>query len=147
MTASGQNVPAAKIASAAPIAAAQRALLGQYCVTCHNDKTKIDNFSLQKEDINAVGDRPEVWERVIRKLRAGMMPPPGMPRPPLAKYEGLRDFLETEIDRKAAAHPNPGSIRTASSQPNRIRQRRPRPAGSSDRCLDPAAGGRFGPGF
>ena len=39
-----------------------------------------------------------------------MMPPPGMPRPPLAKYEGLRDFLEAEIDRKAAAHPNPGSI-------------------------------------
>jgi hypothetical protein len=97
-----------KVSGAA--ATAQRALLDQYCVTCHNDKTKIDNFSLQKEDINAVGDHPEVWERVIRKLRAGMMPPPGMPRPPLAKYEGLRDFLEAEIDRKAAAHPNPGSI-------------------------------------
>jgi hypothetical protein len=99
-----------KVPGAAATAAAQRALLDQYCVTCHNDKTKIDNFSLQKEDINAVGDHPEVWERVIRKLRAGMMPPPGMPRPPLAKYEGLRDFLEAEIDRKAAAHPNPGSI-------------------------------------
>ena len=91
-------------------AAAQRAVLDQYCVTCHNDKTKTDNFSLQKEDINAVGDHPEVWEKVVRKLRAGMMPPPGMPRPPLAKYEGLRDFLEAQIDRKAAAHPNPGSI-------------------------------------
>src|SRR5438067_1929048 len=94
----------------AQTAAEQRALLDQYCVTCHNDKTKIDNFSLQKEDINAVGDHPEVWERVIRKLRAGMMPPPGMPRPPLAKYEELRDWLEAQIDRKAAAHPNPGSI-------------------------------------
>jgi hypothetical protein len=91
-------------------AAAQRALLDQYCVTCHNDKTKVDNFSLQKEDINAVGDHPEVWERVIRKLRAGMMPPPGMPRPPLAKYEGLRDWLEEQIDHKAALHPNSGSI-------------------------------------
>jgi hypothetical protein len=51
-----------------------------------------------------------VWERVIRKLRAGMMPPPGMPRPPLAKYEELRDWLEAQVDQKAAAHPNPGSV-------------------------------------
>jgi hypothetical protein len=114
-SASGQSAAPAPAASSqvkvsGSTAAVQRALLDQYCVTCHNDKTKIDNFSLQKEDINAVGDHPEVWERVIRKLRAGMMPPPGMPRPPLAKYEGLRDFLEAEIDRKAAAHPNPGSI-------------------------------------
>jgi len=115
-SASGKSAPSpaasgqVKVSGATGTAVAQRALLDQYCVTCHNDKTKIDNFSLQKEDINAVGDHPEVWERVIRKLRAGMMPPPGMPRPPLAKYEGLRDFLETEIDRKAAAHPNPGSI-------------------------------------
>ncbi|HEY3826838.1 MAG TPA: DUF1592 domain-containing protein [Bryobacteraceae bacterium] len=91
-------------------AAAQRALLDQYCVVCHNDKTKIANFSLQTQDINAVGDHPEVWEQVIRKLRAGMMPPPGMPRPPIEKYEGLRDWLEAQIDRKAALHPNPGSV-------------------------------------
>ena len=95
---------------AAPTPAVERALIDQYCVTCHNDKAKADNFSLQREDINAVGDHPEVWERVIRKLRAGMMPPPGMPRPPLAKYEELRDWLEAQIDQKAAAHPNPGSV-------------------------------------
>src|SRR5438874_2486464 len=70
------------VQGAAQNAAAQRALLDQYCVTCHNDKTRTANFSLQKEDINSVADHPEVWERVIRKLRAGMMPPPGMPRPP-----------------------------------------------------------------
>src|ERR1700730_7973888 len=87
--------------TAAPSAAAERALLDQYCVTCHNDKTKTANFSLQREDINTVGDHPEVWERVIRKLRAGMMPPPGMPRPQLAKYEELRDWLEAQIDQKA----------------------------------------------
>src|ERR1700693_809407 len=85
--------------------AEQRALLNQYCVVCHNDKAKTANLSLQSADINAVGDHPEIWEQVIRKLRAGMMPPPGMPRPPLAKYEGLRDWLGTEIDRKDAAHP------------------------------------------
>ncbi len=90
--------------------AAERALLDQYCVVCHNDKLKTANLSLQSADINSVGDHPETWEPVIRKMRAGMMPPPGMPRPPLAKYEQLRDWLEAEIDRKAAAHPNPGSV-------------------------------------
>ena len=93
-----------------PTPATERALLNQYCVTCHNDKAKTANFSLQSQDINSVGDHPEVWERVIRKLRAGMMPPPGMPRPPLAKYEELRDWLEAQVDRKAATHPNPGSV-------------------------------------
>src|SRR6185312_7868288 len=105
----GGTPPARTSASPAP-AATQRALLDQYCVTCHNDKTKIANFSLQSADINTVAEHPEVWERVIRKLRAGMMPPPGMPRPSLAKYEGLRDWLENQIDRRAAAHPNPGSV-------------------------------------
>jgi hypothetical protein len=90
--------------------AAQRALLDQYCVVCHNDKLKTANLTLQSADINSVGNHPEIWEPVIRKMRAGMMPPPGMPRPALAKYEQLRDWLEEEIDRKAAVHPNPGSV-------------------------------------
>ena len=51
-----------------------------------------------------------MWEKVIRKLRAGVMPPPDVPRPPLAEYEGLRDWLEAEIDRAAAPRPNPGSV-------------------------------------
>jgi mono/diheme cytochrome c family protein len=89
---------------------AQKALLDQYCVVCHSDKGKAGNLSLQSVDIHAVGDHPEIWERVIRKLRAGMMPPPGMPRPALAKYEQLRGWLEAEVDRKAATHPNPGSV-------------------------------------
>src|SRR6266576_5272840 len=91
-------------------ATSQRALFDQYCVTCHNDKLKTANLSLQKLDLATVGDQPEVWEKVVRKLRAGLMPPPGMRRPPLAEYEGLRDWLETEIDHKAASHSNPGSV-------------------------------------
>ena len=79
--------------------------------TCHNDRTKTANFSLEKS-----GSRhrraitPELWEKVVRKLRAGVMPPPDLQRPSLADYEGLRDWLETEIDRKAATRVNPGSV-------------------------------------
>src|SRR5438094_5439504 len=89
---------------------AQRALLDQYCVTCHNDKTKRANLTLEKLDLATAGDHPELWEKVVRKLRAGVMPPPGVQRPDLAEYEGLRDWLETEIDRKAAARINPGAV-------------------------------------
>src|SRR5262245_58659803 len=97
-------------APAASAAATNRAILNQYCVTCHSDRVKTANFSLESLDINTVGDHPDVWEKVIRKLRSGVMPPPGLRRPPLAEYECLRDWLEAEIDRKAATRPNPGYI-------------------------------------
>src|SRR5580698_4729712 len=83
---SGRSAPAPAphtVETTAPSGAAERALLDQYCVTCHNDKLKTANFSLQKLDLATVGDHPELWERVVRKLRAGLMPPPGMRRPPL----------------------------------------------------------------
>ena len=111
--AAGQSSPkqlAPAKATPAPAAATQRAVLDRYCVTCHNDKTKTANLSLQKLDLATVGDHPETWEKVVRKLRAGLMPPPGVRRPPLPEYEGLRDWVEAEIDRKAAGRVNPGSI-------------------------------------
>src|SRR5947207_2256816 len=91
-------------------AAKQRALLDQYCVVCHNDKLKTANLSLEKLDLTTAGEHPELWEKVVRKLRAGVMPPPGLPRPALTEYEGLRDWLESEIDRTAATHVNPGAV-------------------------------------
>jgi len=91
-------------------AASQRALLDKYCVTCHNDRVKTANLSLQNADLAAIPSHAELWEKVIRKLRAGVMPPPNLPRPTLADYEGLRDWLEAEIDRTAATRPNPGSV-------------------------------------
>src|SRR5256712_823813 len=104
------QAPTAPVASTATVVA-QRALLDQYCVTCHNDKTKRANLTLEKLDLTTVGDNPELWEKVIRKLRAGVMPPPGMRRPALNDYEGLRDWLENEIDRKAATRAvNPGFV-------------------------------------
>ncbi|HEY9462785.1 MAG TPA: DUF1592 domain-containing protein [Vicinamibacterales bacterium] len=124
---SGQSAPASaaqgKAAARSPLAAqtplashatsdaqSQRALLDKYCVTCHSDRLKTANLSLQGLDLAKVADHAEVWEKVIRKMRAGVMPPPGVPRPALADYEGLRDFLETEIDRVAATKSNPGSV-------------------------------------
>ena len=62
--------------TAVPTAAsvtAQRAVLDQYCVTCHSDRTKRANLTLEKLDLTTVGDHPELWEKVIRKLRAGVM--------------------------------------------------------------------------
>jgi mono/diheme cytochrome c family protein len=96
-------------APAASGAAAQRALLDQYCVTCHNERLKTAQLSLEKLDLAEVGERPELWEKVVRKLRAGVMPPPDVRRPPLAEYEALRDWLEDAIDRRAPRH-SPGSI-------------------------------------
>jgi hypothetical protein len=92
----------------APTATAQQALVQQYCITCHNERSKQGGLSLENQSLATAADHPEVWEKVVRKLRAGVMPPPGVRRPPLAEYEGLRDWLEAEIDRKAAR--NPGSI-------------------------------------
>src|SRR5579871_5461842 len=57
-------------------AARHRATLDAYCVTCHNDRLKTSNLSLERLDLSTVGDHPEIWERVVRKLRAGVMPPP-----------------------------------------------------------------------
>jgi mono/diheme cytochrome c family protein len=107
------TVPARRTAPAVQVSGSAerpRALLDQYCVTCHNDRLKTANLSLQGLDLTKLADHAELWEKVIRKMRAGVMPPPDMPRPPLAEYEGLRDWLESEIDRTAGARASPGSV-------------------------------------
>src|SRR5215471_15928698 len=86
-------------------APAPRALIDQYCVTCHNEKTKTAGLTLDKMDPAHVAQDTEAWEKVVRKLRAGMMPPQGMPRPNAATYEALTVTLENELDRAAAAKP------------------------------------------
>ena len=87
------------------VVGAHRALLDQYCVACHSDQARTANLSLENLDLATIGEDAELWESVVRKLRAGMMPPPGMPRPPLEDYEALRDWLEAEIDRTASLNP------------------------------------------
>jgi hypothetical protein len=87
----------------------ERALLNQYCLACHNERSKTAGLMLDKLDAAHPGDTPETWEKVVRKIRAGMMPPSGAPRPERAALDSLAAKLETELDRAAAAHPNPGA--------------------------------------
>ena len=98
-------------ATGAAAAAANKATLDQYCVSCHNDRAKTANLSLENLDFaNIQNIDAELWERVVRKLRSGIMPPAGIRRPPEDQYAALRDFMEAQLDRKAAAAPNSGSI-------------------------------------
>jgi hypothetical protein len=87
---------------------AQSALLDKYCATCHNDKLRTGGLSLQAANLNDVPKNAETWEKVIRKLHVGAMPPQGLPRPDKSALDGLAAFLETSLDRAAAAQPNPG---------------------------------------
>jgi mono/diheme cytochrome c family protein len=85
-----------------------QAVVSQYCVTCHNERAGTAGLLLDRLDVARAGDHPEVWEKVVRKVRAGQMPPAGVRQPDSATLEGLVTWLETELDRAAAAHPNPG---------------------------------------
>ena len=83
----------------------------RYCMVCHNSVMLTGNLSLEEFAVEAVTESTETGEKMIRKLRAGMMPPPGMPRPGPDTLLALVETLENEIDAAAALNPNPG-IRT-----------------------------------
>jgi hypothetical protein len=106
------------------VSASNRALLDQYCVICHNQAvvnsaataneglqtTQLRNLglTLDTEDVTNLAANPEVWEKVIKKLRVGVMPPPNYPRPDKVSYDGFRAWLENELDRIGASQVNPG---------------------------------------
>jgi mono/diheme cytochrome c family protein len=97
--------------NAAPVftATSERALFNQYCVICHNDRLRTGGLTLEKLDLTHVEQDAETWEKVVRMLRAGMMPKAGMPRPNPATLEGAIEWLENELDRNAVATlPPPG---------------------------------------
>lgn len=92
-----------------PDVAAERAILDRYCVVCHNTRLKTANLELDKLDLAHLGDHAEIGEKIVRKLRAGMMPPTGMPRPSSAAQEALISWMENELDRSAVTYvPPPG---------------------------------------
>jgi len=106
----GVAKPAA-VASHAPIpsAAEDNAIVKRYCATCHSDARKTAGLSLASFDVAAAAQNAEVAERVIRKLQAGLMPPPAAPRPDPDAYAALVAAIERHVDAAAAAKPNPGA--------------------------------------
>ena len=115
--------PAQAVEPAHAAVSSQRALLERYCVTCHNgdfvrgtdeprsllvSQLRAVGLALDDVDIDNVAEHPEVWEKVVRKLRVGAMPPQPRPRPDKEAYDGFRRWLEDELDAAAASDPNPG---------------------------------------
>src|SRR5438067_1144817 len=92
-----QTAPPASARSASPAATPPRAVLDQYCVTCHNQRLHSAGLTLDTMDLAHVSDKAEVWEKVVRKLRTGAMPPAGRPRPDKATYEATSAWLEDEL--------------------------------------------------
>ncbi len=84
------------------------AVIKRYCVGCHSDRLKTGGLTLESFDVARAARNAEIGERVIRKLQAGLMPPPASPRPTPAVHAALVRALETTIDSAASASPNPG---------------------------------------
>jgi len=96
--------------SAIPAPGSPRAVLNRYCLSCHNEKLSTAGLALDKLDVGNVGLAADTWEKVVRKLRTRAMPPAGQLRPEEATYEAVAAQLETDLDRAAAASPNPGKL-------------------------------------
>src|SRR5688572_21947784 len=98
-------------AAASPAAITQqKALIDQYCVSCHNQKTKTAGLALDTLDLTKLPEHAEIWEKAIMKLRGHLMPPPNARQPEPAATQSLISWLETTLDQAAARSPNPGSI-------------------------------------
>jgi hypothetical protein len=104
--------PQQPVPASAAEKSSERVLLDRYCVTCHNQRLNTAGLALETFDVSRVGDHAEVWEKVVRKMRGGLMPPAGRPRPDPIAYEGFVTWLETRLDAAAAASPNPGRTET-----------------------------------
>jgi mono/diheme cytochrome c family protein len=85
-----------------------RMVLSTYCFTCHNQRLKTAGLTLDQLDLKKAGNDAEIWEKVLLKLRVGVMPPQGMPQPDAAARNGLISWLGTTLDAASAAHPYPG---------------------------------------
>ncbi len=99
-------------AQTAGSAATSRELLDRYCVTCHSDRLETAGLSLEQLDLANVHEGAETWEKIIRKLRTGTMPPSTRPQPSAVDRDALVTWLEGSLDHAAAANPNPGRTET-----------------------------------
>ncbi len=104
------QVPAPTSTPAPPPPVATRSTIDRYCVTCHNARVKTAGLVLEGLDPAAIGDGTglDVWEKVVRRLRAGTMPPLGVPRPDAATYMRVASSIEADLDAFGAQHPYAG---------------------------------------
>ena len=85
-------------------------MLKTYCVACHSAKLRTGGLAFDELDAVGVPGKAQVWEKVVRKLRGGMMPPPGMPRPDKRQADAFVSWMEGYLDASAALDPNPGEV-------------------------------------
>jgi len=104
--------PARPAAGAAAPASSPRRLVDRYCVTCHNERLKTADLRLDRLDVDNPGADAEVWEKVVRKVHTGTMPPSNAPQPSQDDRRALLTWLETSLDAASAARPNPGRTDT-----------------------------------
>ena len=128
-----------------PAVSPQRALLNQYCVGCHNQRQKAAGatpIALDTLDLSNLGGDAETWEKVVRKVRAGLMPPAGRPRPDQATHDGFAAWLEGGARPRRGGEPESRPDRAVpSAQSRRVPERHPRSARTStwtsSRCCRP----------
>jgi mono/diheme cytochrome c family protein len=106
----GSGLRAAQSQGTPSAIAQHKALIDQYCVTCHNQRTRTAGLALDSLDLTKLSEHAEVWENAIMKLRGHLMPPPNARQPDPAATQSLISWLETSLDQAATKNPNPGSI-------------------------------------
>lgn len=112
LQAGAQNQAPAPAASSTVAVSPEQEILNRYCITCHNQRLKTGGLTLDTLNLANVAEGAPTWEKVVRKLRGGVMPPAGARRPDEATHDKFVAWLEGELDRVAAATPNPGRTET-----------------------------------
>src|SRR6266542_2332755 len=99
---SSSRQPVARQAATSPSdadhIAFRKTTIDKYCVSCHNSRTKTAGLALDAVDLSRVTDAPQLWEKVVRKMRDGAMPPSGLPRPDKIGYDRFASSLEARLD-------------------------------------------------
>ena len=112
VTIGGETIALEANGKAGAFAPELQPVVEQVCSNCHNPDDKKGNLDLEKIPLDNVNTAPDVWEKVVRRLRARQMPPAGKERPDEEVYQTLLSRLESALDQASAAHPNPGRTET-----------------------------------
>ena len=98
-----------------PPASPEHAFLTQYCIGCHNERAKVGGLALDTLDVSRVGTHPETWEKVVRKIKTGMMPPSGVRRPERSVLDGFAGEIASRLDRVTSLSSRSGRRRRSPS--------------------------------